>query len=140
MLGIVALTAVCLWPRAASADIIWCFTDPVLVIEGKAVHIELAVPRDERQTVSSSTLVVTVPANLTAIMAGEGVQNFPIGVTVVRFGAYSGSGPVPVTTTAVINGRPGMPTAVRIWQAGIKDRVVTTGVSGVPMTITFGVS
>jgi hypothetical protein len=58
---------------------------------------------------------------------------FPAGVTLVRSGLYSGSGPITPTITAVVFGPPGMLSALQVWQAGAGTLDQMTGVSGVPI-------
>ena len=123
----------------ASADLIWCIVDPVLIVDGKAVNLTVSVPQDQRQSVVSSSLVVTGPANVDARLAGASALNFPVSLNLIRAGTYAGAGPVPVTATATIVALPGMPTRLAATQPSVGPLAATTGVSGTPMTVSFAV-
>ena len=124
-------------PAPSSADLVWCWTDPVLVINGKVVNIKVGVPEAQRHSAKSS-LTVTVPANVSAILAGTNAANFPVDVRLVQSGTYDGSGPIPVTATAVVAAPDETPSALTAWQPSVGTVAQTTGRGGKPMTITFG--
>ena len=121
-----------------SLDTIWCWTDPVLVINGTPVHINVGVPVAQRHA-ASSALTVTVPANVKAMLAGTQAANFPVAVNLVRSGAHGGAGPVPVTATATVTAPAGTPSALKAWRPSAGTVAQTTGVAGKTMTISFGV-
>src|SRR3712207_1261688 len=77
-------------------DTIWCWTDPVLVVNGTPVHIDVGVPVAQRHT-ATSALTVVVPENVKAMLAGTMARNFPVAVNLLQSGTYSGAGPIPVT-------------------------------------------
>jgi hypothetical protein len=123
----------------ASAFEAWCFDDPVLVVGGQAIHIDLGVPVGQRALIKGSTLVVTVPTNVATYLAGTTAYNFPITVTIIRNGSWSGSGSIPVTATGVVYGPAGVPTAIKAWGSSGTLAAMTTATTGTPMTVTLGV-
>jgi hypothetical protein len=62
-------------PAPASADLIWCWDDPTLVVNGSAVHLRVGVPAGARK-VSTASLTVVVPANVKAHLSGAGARCF----------------------------------------------------------------
>ena len=92
----------------AHADSEWCAGDPVLVVNGRVVHLTLAVPRDQAGTVTDSTLTVTVPAGVRAHLAASNAQSLitrlRVDVTLVTDATltYRGTGPVPVRVEATV--------------------------------------
>ena len=126
-------------PSRASADLGWCVNDPVLVINGRTVHINVAVPVEHRLLVTRSTLTVVVPANVPAQLSGINATNFPITIELVRRGTHSGDGPVRVTAEAVVYGPDGMPTRLSAWQSNVGATTESYGTAGKRMTVTFGV-
>jgi hypothetical protein len=64
--GLLWLAAVFVRPTPAEADLVWCFVDPVLLVDGRVVHLEVAVPQGDRQSMTSSSLLVVVPLDASA--------------------------------------------------------------------------
>src|SRR6266542_7063496 len=77
-------------PSPTRADLIWCWIDPTLVVNGDAVRIQVGVPLNQQPAVGKAELTVTVPANVTAYLSGTAATSFPMAVTIVRSGLYSG--------------------------------------------------
>jgi hypothetical protein len=126
-------------PTRASAGASWCWGDPVLVIDGKTVHIDVGFPLDQRSFVTTSTLTVTVPANVTASLNLTNAANPSVKVTLVASGTWSGAGPVPVQAEAVVHATQRISTGLKAWQASGGPLAESYGTSGTPMTIRFGV-
>ncbi len=118
----------------------WCWNDPTLVVNGTVVHIGLGAPMSKRSLVRASSVTVSVPDNVKAHLTGAKGANFPMQVTLVRSGTWSGNGPVPVTVTGQVNVDPSTPTGLKVWQPGRGGlNLQTTGSGGAAMTLTFAV-
>ncbi len=128
-------------PAPVAADWSWCWNDPTLVLPSTTVvHIDLGVPQGQQSLIRGSTLVVTVPANAKVILSGAHAgNNFPIALTLVQDPTitYSGSGPVPVTVAATINGPAGVPTGLRTWEPGGEPLAFVTSTTGKTMRASF---
>ena len=131
----------------ASAEVTWCLLDPTLVIDGKAVHLNVGVPKDQVKSVSEVTLVVTVPSNVRASLSGTQAAN-GIGRLGIKTElsptapAWHGAGAVPVRVTATVHTAPGaqragapLPTVLSAWQSSVGDLGQTSGTAGRPMTL-----
>ena len=137
---VVAVAAVVLYPtdRASAED--WCWNDPTLSINGRAVHFLIGAPLPKRELVRNSTLTVVVPSNVTANLAGAGVQNFPMSVTISSTGLpWSGIGPILVTATATVTVTPDVATRFRANQASVGILNEVGGVGGVTMLLSLSV-
>src|SRR5262249_6854320 len=80
--------------RPAAAGEFWCWDDPTLVVGGQTVHLSLGVPVQHRGLAHGSALTVTVPANVSAHLTGTNARNFPLTVTLVQDGQWSGAGAI----------------------------------------------
>jgi len=123
---------------AAHADLIWCFDDPVLVVNGTPVLLKVGVPLDRRGAVVSSSLTVTVPENVTAHLAGASITNFPIAVTLTRSGVYSGVGPVPVSVAGLVVASTASPAILQATRPSVGVVAQSVGSAGIPLVINFG--
>jgi hypothetical protein len=141
LLTLGSLLVVTAWarPAPASADLIWCWDDPTVAINGNAVHIRVGVPADGRQERISMALTLRVPANVQAHLSGAAARSFPYDLTLSHDGPYSGSGPIPVTIVVVVAGPPDMPAALHIWQSSVGALGEVRGTAGVPMVSTIAV-
>lgn len=138
-LSLALVAALALVPGAASAQMEWCWNDPTLVVNGKTVHINLGAPVDRRTLINNSAVTVTVPENVDAHLTGAGVLNFPMSVTLLRSGTWSGSGDIPVTVTGTVLITPDTSTGLKTRQSDTGELRQTFGVGGTVMTLVMGV-
>ena len=129
----------------ARANVAWCWNDPVLVVNGRAVQLKLGVPLSEAATVTDATLVVTVPAGVPATLAAANAAAF---ITRLRLDvvlatdpslAYNGTGPVPVRVEATINAPTSTKTGLAASHRGTVERGKTEATGGRPMRLAFAV-
>jgi hypothetical protein len=125
-------------PAATDADLVWCFSDPVLVVDGRAIHIDLGVPKEHRDDIVTSSLVVTVPSNVRAHLAGERAANFPIAVERM-IGPPQVGDTITITVVGLISGPALMPTVLRVRQSAAGELALVPGRAGAPMQATFAV-
>ena len=129
----------------AQAQVSWCWNDPALIVNGGVVLLNLGVPQSEAGTVTDSTLTVTVPAGVSAILAGGSANHFitrlriNVELVVDPTSVYTGTGPVPVRVDAVINAPASTATALKASQRAnsVLGQIYAKG--GQPMTINFDV-
>jgi len=123
----------------------WCWNDPTLIVNGRILHIDLGVQRNQVSTVTDSTLVVTVPAGVTATLSGLNATNF---VTRLRIDVelvydptltYSGIGPVPVQAVASITAPSTTQTGLKIWApgSGVLGQTTATGGRSMSLSVTI---
>ena len=102
-----------------SADMEWCVNDPVLHINGRVVHLSVAVPWAERTRVIETQLVITVPRGVdvavNGVNAANGTGALNIKPTIVRAGAWDGSLPIPVLASAIVYATPSGGTRQTPW-------------------------
>jgi hypothetical protein len=65
MLAILAVAGLC-WPRAASASDVWCWDDPVLLIDGVPIAVNLGIQQQHLDIIESIDITVEVPPGTTA--------------------------------------------------------------------------
>jgi hypothetical protein len=136
-----ALLATVVRPAApAAASWGWCWGDPTLVIAGQTVHIDLGVPIGDRGYIKGSTLTVVVPAGVDARLTGTNSPNFPITVTLVHSGRWSGAGAIPVSATAVVNAPSTVTTSQKAWQSNTGNTVQVTANGGSTLHVGFSVA
>lgn len=124
-------------PAQAQSD--WCWNDPTLVMNGKTVHIGIGAPVSMRNVIFQSSITVVVPTNVDASLSGTNATYFPTRVTLVQSGTWDGSGPVPVTVSAVVNVASTVPTGLKAWQSGVGVVTQTNGTGGLAMALSFDV-
>lgn len=140
----VLVALICAWwltltTLPADASVAWAWDDPVLVIAGQTVHVDVGVPADFRTVVTGSTLTVVVPENVSATLAGVTATSFPITVSLVRAGTWDGHGGVPVAAVATVVGPKGVPAGLRAWQSGAAWSAETYGHTGQELHLAFTV-
>ena len=136
-LALVAVLA--LAPGTTSAQLEWCWNDPTLVVNGKTVHINLGAPVDRRTLINNSVVTVTVPENVDAHLSGANTLNFPMSVTLLRSGTWSGSGDIPVSVTGTVLITPGTPTGLKTRHSDTGELNQAFGVGGAVMALAIGV-
>ena len=104
-----AVTLLCvgfLQVRPASADISWCFDDPVVNINGIVVNTVFGVQADAAQLNNGSHafVVYSLPAGVSAALISDTNSYFKEHVSFVPSGAaWTPGQPVPVTVTLTFN-------------------------------------
>lgn len=132
-------------PSRASAEVTLCITDPTLVVNGEAVHIEVGVPKNQVKSVTGVTLIVEVPAGVRASLSGthaaRGIGRLGIKAELSFVpSAYDGAGPVPVNVTATVAGLSGrVTTTLSAWQPSVGELGHTSGPAGTPLSLPLAV-
>ncbi len=111
----------------------WCWDDPVIVVDGRAIHVLAGVQRESRSSVMLAELVVTVPESLEASLKPVPSPQFPQQVTLERSGSVNADGTFTVTARLTVTAPPGTAAALRIRNGG-KDEATITGSAGAPIT------
>lgn len=116
-------------PKRAAADFGWCLDDPTLTVNGRTVHITVAVPQGQQGLVNYTGMLITVPVGVDASVAGANRVQGPLHViaTVIHGGSYSGSGPIPVSVQAIVLAPPSVPARLFADQPGVGALGQTTG-------------
>jgi len=123
-----------LYPAAAGSAEEWCWNDPTLAINGRAVHFQIGAPISKKELVRNTALTVVIPSNVSANLTGAGNENFPMSVTLLQTGApWLGFGPIPVSATAVVSVDGSVPTALKVVQANLGEIGGASGLGGVSM-------
>jgi hypothetical protein len=98
--GLALVAAGIVQSRPAGAYELWCFDDPTVLINGRAVHINLGIQADQATilgSLASASIVVHVPQGVTTQFVSAANTWYPETVT---FKADKGgtwkSGPVPI--------------------------------------------
>lgn len=107
LIALTLLASTLLLPGAtapAHASEWWCWDDPVLVIDGRVVHIYTGVPAGAVPQVAVAEVTVTVPNGVNAKLTATASPRFPQTATLVRAGSIGPDGAVTVTASAVIRG------------------------------------
>jgi hypothetical protein len=98
---------------AAHADFLWCWDDPVVVVNGTPVHIDLGIqgsPSQVHASIAAANIVVHVQAGATAVVPQSNTPDYPATVT-VKFdkGGVWKSGPVPIQVDTTFVQQPHAP-------------------------------
>jgi hypothetical protein len=92
----------------ADWDFTWCWDDPVVVVNGVPVHIDLGIQASAAQVqgaISSANIVVHVQQGATATVLQSNTPDYPATVTLKfdKGGTWkSGPAPIQVVTTFVL--------------------------------------
>lgn len=78
----------------------WCFDDPVVLINGAPVHIDLGIQASAttiQASITAANIVVHVPLNVTTALVSSTTTNYPAYVTFKndKGGTWT-AGPVPI--------------------------------------------
>ena len=116
LLAFALVAATVLYPTTGARADDWCWSDPTLVVNGKTVHIDTGGPIAKKTLMRSSTIVVTVPTNVDAQLTGAKTLNFPMNVSLVRAGVWSGTGAVPSSSgrSAAASGKRALEASQRV--------------------------
>lgn len=136
---LLAFTAV--GSQRAAADFGWCLDDPILTINGKVVHITVAVPEGQQGLVKYTGMVIIVPNGVNASVADANTVQGALNViaTVIHSGSYNGRGPIPVSVQTFVLAPPTLPTRVFADRAGGDSLGQTTGNAMSVMSLSFQV-
>ncbi len=76
----------------------WCADDPVLVINGITLDLQVQMPATQVLTARSTTTTVVVPSNVQGQVLVDDVSAFPMTTRVAPIGSpWSGNGALPIT-------------------------------------------
>ena len=124
-------------PSTASADMVWCWDDPVVLIGGHAVSISVGVyddPLTVMDDVQAAHFTIVVPNGVsTALVVSTNVY-FPEHVRFERRGTWTPGQPIPVKVTVRFDATQNLPAALKIvYPSGLLpdttgDTSTTTGV------------
>ncbi len=109
-----------LQPSRAAAEVTWCWDDPVVLINGNLVSINVGVYGDPlvvRRTVTLATIEIAVPAGVSTALVASTNLYFPERVVFVSRGQWQPGEPVPVEVTVRFEATQDLPAAVRITHA-----------------------
>jgi hypothetical protein len=87
-------------PGVASAELSWCWDDPIVSINGKVVNIDIGVrgePEEVAAAVKSTTTTIYLPRNVSARKLGSTNTYFREKVRFVTTDARWSGGPIPVS-------------------------------------------
>jgi hypothetical protein len=117
-LAMLVAAATLVAPRAVAASADWCWDDPIVVIGGRSVSINIGVygaPADVRRNVSAADVTIYVPAGTVAFLSVSANRFFRENVEFVPVsgGALAGQ-PIPVTVVVTFRATKEMPAAMRI--------------------------
>lgn len=122
----------------AQASEWWCWDDPVLVVDGRAVHVLVGVPRGALGSVSIANVIVTVPNEVDAKLTALTAPRFPVNATIERAGHRRPDGSFTVSATVTVQGAGSFPTGLMLTQAG-GGIAVAEGSSNTAMAQTLAV-
>jgi hypothetical protein len=74
-------------PRTASAGEVWCWDDPIFEINGQIVTVNLGVRQSDLASVTGATVVLTVPAGVSARLVSVETTTYTPSVRIVSSGA-----------------------------------------------------
>lgn len=133
------LGSLLLLPRlseTADASEWWCWDDPVLVLNGRVVHIYTGVKTAALQRVTLAEIEITVPAGVDAKLTASNAPRFPQTATLRRAGTVGADGSVPVSARVIVNGHGHFDVGLKMSQPG-GATTVTYGQSNQPLVNTI---
>ena len=119
LLVVLALSVVAVLqsPRRAAAEVTWCWDDPVVLINGTLVSINVGVYGDPlvvRSAVTLATIEIAVPAGVSTALVASSNLYFTERVVFVSRGQWQPGQPVPVDVTVTFQATQDLPAALKI--------------------------
>jgi hypothetical protein len=123
-------------PPTASADVIWCWDDPVVLIGGHAVSISVGVyddPLTVMEDVRAAHFTIVVPNGVSAAHVASTNLYFPEHVRFERRGDWMPGQPIPVSVRVRFEATRELPAKLkilylsRLLPATTEDSSTTTG-------------
>ncbi len=116
----------------------WCQNDPVLVVEGRQVHIVTAIAwSDVGKVTGPLSYEISLPANVHASVATPNGPALQSSVTIVRTTEEWSGGGIPVTVRLTVSATEAFPTTVTVSGPGLDTTLTTQKSSSEPATIQF---
>lgn len=89
--------------RSANAYETYCFDDPVFLIGGRILDVQVQQPVETVLTARSTTLTVIIPSNVSGTILIDDVSAFPMETTIVQSGDPWQGGPIPVLIVVFVD-------------------------------------
>jgi hypothetical protein len=140
MLPLVLLGA---WSAAAptTAYDVWSADDPVVLIGGRLLDIQVQVPAAELLTMRSTTLTVRIPRNVSGGVVVDDVSAFPMH-TIIEPTAptWNGRGGLPITLVAEVTADTNFPirlvaTPLLALDTPLAGPTIAEGIANVPLRL-----
>jgi hypothetical protein len=97
----------------ATAYDTWCVDDPIVVVDGRLLHILVQMPLAELLAMRSTRLTVVIPQNVTGSVLLPDISAFPMETLVAARGPHwTGTGPLPVTIVVEVKATKSYPIRV----------------------------
>ena len=90
----------------------WCADDPVIVVGGRLVDIQVQMPLSHVATMRSTTLTVIIPRNVPGAVLIDDVSAFPMTTKVAPGPYWNGEGPLPITVVTQVSAEESYPIRV----------------------------
>jgi hypothetical protein len=82
----------------------WCADDPIVVVNGRLLDIQVQMPVAELLAMRSTRLTVVIPQNVSGFVLVPDISAFPMETVVVARGpTWAGTGPLPVTLVVEVD-------------------------------------
>ncbi|MGD9891063.1 MAG: hypothetical protein AB7R89_14240 [Dehalococcoidia bacterium] len=97
----------------ATAYETWCADDPIVVVDGHLLHIQVQMPLAELLAMRSTRLTVVIPQNVGGFVLLDDISVFPMQTSVAARGPiWAGTGPLPVTVVVEVDATKSYPIRV----------------------------
>lgn len=115
-------------PPVASADVIWCWDDPVVLIDGRAVSISVGVyddPLTVMNDVQAAHFTIVVPNGVSTALVASTNLYFPEYVSFERRGTWTPGQPIPVSVRVRFDATRELPARLKVvYLAGLLPAIV----------------
>jgi len=104
-------------PSTASADLVWCWDDPVVLIGGHAVSISVGVhddPLTVMHHVQAAHFTIVVPNGVSTALVASTNLYFPEHIRFERRGIWTPGQPIPVRVVVRFDATRDLPAALKI--------------------------